>query len=201
MLYAIEKTIGIRLTREEELQGCDLVEHGIGEKDEEEEDKGEVDTDAQTKRTSIFRRSTLTVGQTLKLSGVETSEEGKRTGSFSLTRLPIVARILRRKDHTTKPLNNEQDTTQLGCVESSCSDKAQKNDEDPQRPLDCNRVRVISAEDIRRDNKHAQGSDDLRSIYSMESDIEELLRGVAVTTYPMSAQKRSVDKCIQVACE
>lgn len=206
MLYAIEKTIGIRLTREEELQGCDLVEHGIGEKDEEEEeDKGEVDTDAQTKRTSTFRRSTSTVEQTLKFRGVETSMEGKRTGSFSMTRLPIVARILRRKDHTTKPLNNEQDTTQLGCVESSCSDKAQKNDEDPQRSLDCNQVRVISAENIRRDNKHARGSDDLRSIYSLESDIEELLRGVAVTTsescYPMSAQKRSVDKCIQVACE
>ena len=201
MLYAIEKTIGIRLTREEELQGCDLVEHGIGEKDEEEEDKGEVDTDAQTKRTCTFRRSTVTVGQTLKFSGVETSEEGKRTGSFSITRLPIVASILRRKDDTTKPLNNEQDTTQLGCVESSCSDKAQKNNEDPQRSLACNRVRVISAEDIRRDNKRARGSDDLRSIYSMESDIEELLRGVAVTTYPMSAQKRSVDKCIQVACE
>ena len=30
-LFLIEKTIGIRLTREEELQGCDFVEHGIGE--------------------------------------------------------------------------------------------------------------------------------------------------------------------------
>lgn len=199
MLYAIEKTIGIRLTREEELQGCDLVEHGIGEEDEE-EDKGEVGTDAQTKRTS-----TLAVGQTLKFTGVETSNEGKRTGSFSMTRLPIVARILRRKDHTRKPLNNEPDTTQLGRVESSCSDEGQKNDEDPQRSLECNRIRVISAENIRRDNKHARGSDDLRSIYSVESDIEELLRGVAVTSsescYPMSAEKRSVDKCIQVTRE
>lgn len=199
MLYAIEKTIGIRLTREEELQGCDLVEHGIGEEDEE-EDKREVDTDAQTKRTS-----TLAVGQTLKFTGVETSNEGKRTGSFSMTRLPIVARILRRKDHARKLLNNEPDTTQLGRVESSCSDEAQKNDEDPQRSLECNRIRVISAENIRRDNKHARGSDDLRSIYSVESDIEELLRGVAVTSsescYPMSAEKRSVDKCIQVTRE
>ena len=197
MLYAIEKTIGIRLTREEELQGCDLVEHGIGEEDEEEEDKVEVDTDAQTKRTS-----TLPLGQ----SEVEASKEGKQTGLFRVTRLnPIVARILRRKDHTRKPLNKEQDTTQFGRVESSCSDEAQKNDEDPQRSLDCNGVRVISAEDIRRDNKHSRGSDDLRSIYSMESDIEELLRGVSVTSsescYPMSAQKRSVDKCIQVACD
>ena len=29
-LYVIEKTIGIRLRLEEELRGCDLVEHGIG---------------------------------------------------------------------------------------------------------------------------------------------------------------------------
>lgn len=204
MLYAIEKTIGIRLTREEELQGCDLVEHGIGEEDEEEEDKGEVDTDVQTKRTSTVRRGTW---QTLKLNGlgVEASEEGKRTGSFNMTRLPIVARILRRKDGTRKPLNNRPNTTQLGRVESSCPAKAQKNDEDPQRSLDCNRVRVISAEDARRDNEHTRRSEDLRSIYSMESDIEELLRGVAVTTsescYPMTTQKRSVDKCTQVACE
>lgn len=204
MLYAIEKTIGIRLTREEELQGCDLVEHGIGEEDEEEEDKGEVDTDVQTKRTSTVRRGTW---QTLKLNGlgVEASEEGKRTGSFNMTRLPIVARILRRKDGTRKPLNNKPNTPQLGRVESSCPAKAQKNDEDPQRSLECNRVRVISAEDARRDNEHTRGSEDLGSIYSMESDIEELLRGVAVTTsescYPMTTQKRSVDKCTQVACE
>ena len=206
MLYAIEKTIGIRLTREEELQGCDLVEHGIGEEDEEGEDKGEVDTDAPTKRTSTSRRCTLTVGQTLKCSGLGVaSEEGKRTGSFSMTRLPIVARILRRKDGTRKALNNEPHTAQLSRVESSCPAKAQKNDEDPQRSLDCNPIRVISAEDVRRDNEHTRESDDLRSIYSIESDIEELLRGVPVakseSSYPMSTQKRSVDKCIQVACE
>ena len=32
-LYVIEKTIGIRLNMEEELLGCDFVEHGIGEDD------------------------------------------------------------------------------------------------------------------------------------------------------------------------
>ena len=211
MLFAIEKTVGIRLTREEELQGCDFVEHGIGEEDEEEDkgvvEKGEVDTDAQTKITSTFRRGTLTVGQTLKPNGleVEASEEGNRAGSFSMRRLPIVARVLRRKDGTRKPLNNEPTTAQLGRVESSCPAKAQKNDEDPQRSPDCNRVRLISADDARSDNKHTRGSHDLHSIFSMESDIEELLRGVAETTsescYPMTTQQRRVDKCIQVACE
>ena len=207
MLYAIEKTVGIRLTREEELQGCDFVEHGIGDEDEEEEDKGEVDTDAQTKRPSTFRRSTLTVAQTLNLNdlGVEASEEGNRKGSF-MAGLPIVARILRRKDGTRIPLNNEPSTNQLGRVESSSpAAKTQKNDEDPQRSLDGNRARVISAEDIRRDNEHARGPGDLNSIYSLESDIEELLQGNAVATsesrYPTRAQKRSVDKCIQVTCE
>lgn len=195
MFYAIEKTVGIRLTREEELQGCDLVEHGIGDEDREEDNKGEVDTDAQTEKTSSKFNGL----------GVETAEEGKRTGSFSMTRLPIVAHILRRKDGTRKPMNNEPSTIQLGREESSRPAKAKMSDEDPQRPLDCNQARVISAEDIRRDNKHARGSDDLRSIYSMESDIEELLRGDAVTTSesccPTSAQRRSVDKCIQVTCE
>ena len=195
MLFAIEKTVGIRLTREEELQGCDLVEHGIGEEDEE-EDKEEVDTDAQTKRISTFR------GGTNGLE-VKASEEGNRTGSFCMTRLPIVARILRRKDGTRKPLNNEPHTAQLGSVESSCPATAQKNDEDPQTSPDCNRVRVISAEDARSDDKHTRGSDDLRSISSMESDIEELLRGVASSEscYPMTTQKRRVDKCVQVACK
>lgn len=206
MLFAIEKTIGIRLTREEELQGCDLVEHGIGEEDEEEEGKGEVDADTQTKRTSTFGSSTLTEVQGLKFSGigVDTSEEGKHAGSF-MTRLPIMAHILRRKDGTRKPLNNEPSTTQLAPVESSCSAKAQKNDKDPQRSNDCNRVSVVTTEDIQRDNENSRVSDDLRSIYSVESDIEEILRTDAVTTsesfYPMNAQKRSVDKCIQVTCE
>lgn len=207
MFYAIEKTVGIRLTREEELQGCDLVEHGIGEEDHEEDNKGEVDTDAQTEKTSTFRRRTLAVEQTSKFNGlgVETAEEEKSTGSFSMTRLPIVAHILRRKDGTRKPMNNEPSTIQLGRDESASPAKAQMSVEDPQSPLDCNEARVISAEEIRRDNKHARGSDDLRSIYSMESDIEELLRGDAVTTSesccPTRAQRRSVDKCIQVTCE
>lgn len=99
LLYVIEKTIGIRLTREEELQGCDLVEHGIGE-----EDEGEFERGAQMKQGAAFehRVSARNNTSTENVSGeaAEASVEGTFTSTFVM-RLPIIARKLRRKNGNT----------------------------------------------------------------------------------------------------
>lgn len=197
LLYAIEKTIGIRLTREEEQQGCDLVEHGIGEEDEDEDgDKGEVDRDAQTKRESAFRRSTLTEVERFSGEGATASGERKFTGGFVM-RLPFIARALRRKKR------GELSAVKPTHVESSAN--ARKNDEDPRTPDDSSPPRVMSAREIRRGNDDTRVSDDLRSICSVETDIEELLRrdgeSSSESCYVMNAKMRTMDKCTQVTCE
>ena len=54
----------------------------------------------------------------------------------------------------------------------------------------------------RADSEILQASDDLRSILSTESDIEELVKAEKVQKrYPMLEQKRTEEKCVQVACE
>lgn len=195
LLYVIEKTIGIRLTREEELQGCDLVEHGIGE-----EDEGEFERGAQMKQGAAFehRVSARNNTSTENVSGeaAEASVEGTFTSTFVM-RLPIIARKLRRKNGNTRRFNEETTTAH---IDSSAD--VRRNDEDPRTSDDSD----TSTPDIGRYNKGIRGSDDLRSIYSVDSDIEELLRREGKTrsescNYPMNAQKRTVDKCIQVACE
>ena len=113
-LFMIEKTIGIRLTREEELQGCDFVEHGIGE---------------------------------------ETGDEKKG-----------------------------EEAPQL---ESSSA---------PNRLVSAQRRNVTG-----KDNEGSRNSNELPSMCSMESDIEELLR--QESCYPMIKQKGTLDKCVQVICE
>lgn len=59
-LYVIEKTIGIRLNLEEELQGCDFVEHGISmsvkppvQKDRKDTDKKNVIEEMGSTRTIV----------------------------------------------------------------------------------------------------------------------------------------------------
>ena len=113
-LFLIEKTIGIRLTREDELQGCDFVEHGIGE---------------------------------------ETGDEKKG-----------------------------EEAPQL---ESSSA---------PNRLVSAQRRNVTG-----KDNEGSRNSNELPSMCSMESDIEELLR--QESCYPMIKQKGTLDKCVQVICE
>lgn len=200
LLYAIEKTVGIRLTREEEQQGCDLVEHGIGEEDEDEDgDKGEVDTGEQTKRPSALKRSTLTEVEKFSNEGSEASGERKFTGAFVM-RLPFIARALRLKNRNTKPLKEELSGAQPTRVESSAD--ARKNKEDSPTPDDSSPPRVMSTKDIRRENDDTRVSDDVQSIYSIETDIEELLRRDGETScYVMNAKKPTMDKCTQVACE
>ena len=205
LLYAIEKTIGIRLTREEEQLGCDLVEHAIGEEDEDEDrDKREVDRDAQRKRASVLRRSTLTEIESLRVrnEGAEAPMERKFTGAFVM-RLQIIARALRRKKRNTKPLDEELSTAQSTRVESAPD--ARKNSDVPQTPDDSSPSRVMSAQDKRRNNEDTRVSDDLRSTCSIESDIEEILRREGKSSsdsfYAVHAKKRTMDKCTQVTCE
>lgn len=198
LLYAIEKTIGIRLTREEEQLGCDLVEHAIGEEDEDE------DRDAQTKRASVLRRTTLTEIESLRVrnEGAEAPMERKFTGAFVM-RLQIIARALRRKKRNTKPLDEELSTAQSTRVESAPD--ARKNSDVPQTPDDSSPSRVMSAQDKRRNNADTRVSDDLRSTCSIESDIEEILRREGKSSsdscYAVHAKKRTMDKCTQVTCE
>lgn len=139
-LFLIEKTIGIRLTREEELQGCDFVEHGIGEETGDEK-KG---------------------------------EEAPQLESSSAPNRLVSAQ---RRNVTERE-------------QSQGKDQASKNS---------SQNRIFSSTDIGKDNEGSRNSNELPSMCSMESDIEELLR--QESCYPMIKQKGTLDKCVQVICE
>lgn len=139
-LFLIEKTIGIRLTREEELQGCDFVEHGIGE---------------------------------------ETGDEKKGDEAPQLESSSAPNRLVsaQRRNVTERE-------------QSQGKDQASKNS---------SQNRIFSSTDIGKDNEGSRNSNELPSMCSMESDIEELLR--QESCYPMIKQKGTLDKCVQVICE
>ena len=122
LLYGIEKTIGIRLTREEEKQGCDLVEHGIGEESEIEEDETDME---ENQRTTSPATGASTALERLNGEEDEETKETKFTGAFVM-RLPVIARNLRRKSQ------NKQVRDQEGRIE----DDTRGNDEDGQASID-----------------------------------------------------------------
>lgn len=200
LLYVIEKTIGIRLTREEEQQGCDLVEHGIGEEDEEEEGgKEKVGTGAKTKEASASRRNTSTEVERFRSEGAKEPVERTFIEAFAM-RLPIISRVLRRENRNTKSSNEEPNDVQSTNIESSAD--ARKKDQASRTPNGSSSPRVASAQDVRRNNEDRRAPADLRSIYSLESDIEELLRREGDTTSETDyAKERTMDKCTQVTCE
>jgi len=250
LLFVIEKTIGIRLTREEEQQGCDLVEHGIGEDSEDEEgeiegkqkqerassvksmstvvekfSRGEDEEPEKRKFTGAFvmiarnlrrkqgneqatnqEEATASISSVANSSGNEdlrTSvcvERGSRNRGAFFMKLPMMARNLRRKHENKKLTNGESNA-----ANSSIRD-APENDEDARMSHDANSDanRSVSATETRSRNGDSRGSDDLRSIYSVDSAIEDFITQEVNNTscYPMpSVQKRTEDKCVQVICE
>lgn len=199
-LFVIERTIGIRLTRDEELKGCDRVEHGIGEEGGDEHDE-ENDGAPQTERASAnhrhvsVRRRKLTDIEKFNNEGTEAPKEGKFAGASVMRCIwPPIARNLRRKFENTKCTKNETNTTHVDSLTQT-----QRNDKEPQKSHDSSQAHITSPMDVRKVNEDSRNSNDLRSIYSVESDIEELFRQEAC--YAMIAQKQTVDKCVQVVCE
>lgn len=296
MLYGIEKTIGIRLTREEEKQGCDLVEHGIGEESEIEEDETDME---QNQRTAYSTRGASTALERFNGEEDEETKETQFTGAFVM-RLPVIVRNLRRKNQNkqvrdqegrienntrgnhedgqtsiddTKGTHNTGVFWKLPMIlrnlashrnrqrtdeEGKTNATALGSEEDQQTSVDDTRGThnkgaslmklPIIARNLRRkyDNKrsaklgpndanglsgkeegtqtscttsHAcdsdspeirrgdvdeRRSDDLRSTYSVDSEIEDFIKREMITpseTYPMSLQKRTEDKCLQVMCK
>ena len=251
LLFAIEKTIGIRLTPEEEKEGCDLVEHGIGE----DSDNEEVETDAHGKKwraffarkgpadverfrdddeqekeakfTRAFAIRLPTFAQNLRCKHTKKQRNNKDgsndsvstevdaaendqtqresddtrrsrgTGTFFM-KLPIIARNLRRKHENKRRTSEEPSTANI-----STTVDTQGKDGDPRTSDNASRPRSI--QEIRSGNKDSQGSNDLRSMYSVESDIEDFIRREVKTTsetcYSMAEQKRTADKCVQVIYE
>lgn len=105
LLYVIEKTIGIRLTREEELQGCDLVEHGIGEDSENEFEEIDTEERRQERRSSSAKSASTAVD---RFSGEE-DEQRKSTEAFVL-KLPMIARRIRRKRNNLQCTNSSEES-------------------------------------------------------------------------------------------
>ena len=299
MLYGIEKTIGIRLTKEEEKQGCDLVEHGIGEESEIEEDE----TDMQQNQRRASASSAL---ERLNNEDDEETKETKFTGAFVM-RLPVIARNIRRKNqdkqvtdqegraedetrgndedrqssigdtkgthntgafwrlpmvlrnlrgsHLDRHRTDEEGRTNndvLGCDEDqqasvddsrgthhkgaslmklpiiarnlrrkydkkrsaklrpndaniSSADGVSEKEEDTQTSCSISYACGSHSSEIRRGHEDERRSDDLRSTFSVDSEIEDFIKREMMTPsetcYPMSLQKRTEDKCLQVMCK
>lgn len=111
LLFVIEKTIGIRLTREEEQQGCDLVEHGIGEDSEDE--GGEIEGQQKQERGSSVK-SMSTVVEKFSRGEDEEPEKRKFTGAFVM-----IARNIRRKQGNEQATNQEEATASISSVANS----------------------------------------------------------------------------------
>lgn len=249
LLFVIEKTIGIRLTEEEEKEGCDLVEHGIGEDSEDENvEKSKPQRNRGKPLFAVFgRKATNEIEKfdaddekdqeakemkskgpfVLKMPAIARSVRRKRisnnhhdTGGSTAAivtgetdrvvdktcqqtsngnklafwiRLPSIARNLRRKRENKRCSNKEPNATG-----SSISTDTHGQDETVKTASKPRRAAISE----RTDSEISQASDDLRSILSTESDIEELVRAEKVQKrYPMFEQKRTEEKCVQVAWE
>lgn len=249
LLFVIEKTIGIRLTEEEEKEGCDLVEHGIGEDTEDEDvEKSKPQRKRGKALFAVFGRKATNEVEKFHADDEEDQEgkEMKSKGPFVL-KMPAVARSIRRKcisnNHhdtggsTAAIVTGETDTVvDKRCQQTSNGNKQafwmrlpsiarnlrrkQENkrcsNEEPNATCSSSSTDTYGQEETvetaskpRRatisdgvDGEISQASDDLRSILSTESDIEELFKTEKVQKrYPMFEQKRTEEKCVQVACE
>lgn len=247
LLFVIEKTIGIRLTEEEEKEGCDLVEHGIGEDSEDEDvEKSKPQRKRGKALFAVFGRKATSEIEKFHADDEEDQEakEMKRKGPFVL-KMPAVARSIRRKrisnNHhdtggsTAAIVTGETDTVvDTTCQQTSNGNKfafwimrlpsIARNLRRKQENKQCsieepNATGSSSSTDThgqdktvetaskprgatiseKVDSEISQASDDLRSILSTESDIEELVK--VQKRYPMFEQKRTEEKCVQVACE
>ena len=246
LLFVIEKTIGIRLTEEEEKEGCDLVEHGIGEDSEDEDvEKSKPQRKRGKALFAVFGRKATNEVEKFHADDEEDQEakEMKSKEPFVL-KMPAISRSIRRKrisnnDHdtggsTAAIVTGETDTVvDKTCQQTSHGNKSAfwmrlssitRNLRRKQEKKRCsneepNATGSSSSADThgqdetvetaskpcratiseRFDSEISQASDDLRSILSTESDIEELVK--VQKRYPMFEQKRTEEKCVQVACE
>lgn len=246
LLYGIEKTIGIRLTAEEERLGCDLVEHGIGEDSEDEEIETGV---RQSNKKPSFAKSASTLVERFGSEEVDETKERKLAGAFVM-KLPTLARNLRRKNQNQQSTNQEGEAEaeveenrkvvdnnsgsyskgaflmKLSIIarnlrrkhdnrqsskreenDANIGDVASEKEEDPQTSQNESTNQACTSGSVKTLNSDGdgKGSHDLRSIYSLESEIEDLIKqemkSPSETSYPMSVVKRAEDKCLQVICK
>ena len=119
---------------------------------------------------------------------------GTNNKGASLMKLPIIARNLRRK------YDNKR-SAKLG---PSDANGMSGKEEDTQTSCTTSHACGSDSSEIRRGHEDERRSDDLRSTYSVDSEIEDFIKREMITaseTYPMSLQKGTEDKCLQVMCK